>query len=110
MPTAAMGYYNPNMVQVPLETFSFSAQSDVSPLQQEVRCSKWSPDQITGPGYTRYLDPKCRTMYEAFRQVDLFNSIYLQFMKIDNNTRVPVSLMVDRVSAGDSLPSLLTSG
>ena len=110
MPTAAMGYYNPNMVQVPLETFSFSAQSDVSPLQQEVRCSKWSPDQITGPGFTRYLDPKCRTMYEAFRQVDLFNSIYLQFMKIDNNTRVPVSLMVDRVSAGDSLPSLLTSG
>ena len=104
-----MGYYNPNMVQVPLETFSFSAQSDVSPLQQEVRCSKWSPDQITGPGFTRYLDPKCRTMYEAFRQVDFM----LQFtynLSIDNNTRVPVSLMVDRVSAGDSLPSLLTSG
>ena len=109
MPAAAMGYYNPNMVQVPLETFSFSAQSDVSPLQQEVRCSKWSPDQITGPGFTRYLDPKCRTMYEAFRQVDYLLQ-FTCYSYTHNYTRVPVSLMVGRVWAGDSLPSLLTSG
>ena len=61
-----MGYYNPNLVQIPLDNFNYNNQSDVSPLQEGVRFSKWNPESQED-NFTKFLDPKCTTLFEAFR-------------------------------------------
>ena len=66
MQDTTMGYYNPNLVQIPLDNFNFNNQSDVSPLQDGVRCSKWN-SEAQEEHFTKFLDPKCTTLFEAFR-------------------------------------------
>ena len=66
MQETTMGYYNPNLVQIPLDNFNYNNQSDLSPLQEGVRCSKWNPE-AQEEQFTKFLDPKCTTLFEAFR-------------------------------------------
>ena len=39
-----MGYYNPNMVQIPLSSFTYKNQSDAIPDDTGIRYSKWNED------------------------------------------------------------------
>jgi len=62
-----MGYYNPNLIQIPVESFSFNNQSDASILQEGVRVSKWNHDAQDSQ-FTKYIDPNIKTLYETFRR------------------------------------------
>ena len=60
-----MGYFSKNMIQIPLESFTFKNQSDVvSP--QGIHFSKWNPDAQHFQ-FLKSLDENCTTLYEAFR-------------------------------------------
>jgi len=61
-----MGFYNPNMVRIPLETFTYTNQSEVIKGPEMIRSSKWNRDaqkQI----FTTTTDENCQTIYDAFR-------------------------------------------
>ena len=60
-----MGFYNPNLIQIPLEKFSYTNQSDEIDAVEGVRCSKWR--EIADDDYIKTFDNKCSTLYEAFR-------------------------------------------
>ncbi|XP_023346235.1 long-chain-fatty-acid--CoA ligase 1 [Eurytemora carolleeae] len=62
-----MGMYNPNMVKIPLETFTYNNQSDVIKGAQVIRSSKWNKDSQRYK-FTEYLEDDCRTIYDAFRR------------------------------------------
>ena len=60
-----MGYFSKNMIQIPIESFTFKNQSDVvSP--QGIHFSKWNPDAQHFQ-FLKSLDENCTTLYEAFR-------------------------------------------
>jgi len=62
-----MGFYcNPNMIRIPLETFTYNNQSDIIKGPEVVRSSKWNIDSQRNHFITS-LDDKCRTLYDAFR-------------------------------------------
>ena len=61
-----MGYYNPNMIQIPVESFTYKNQSDDIPGQESIRYSKWNKDS-PNHDFTKYIDKECTTMYDAFR-------------------------------------------
>eukprot|EP00092_Neocalanus_flemingeri_P012319 GFUD01013279.1.p1 GENE.GFUD01013279.1~~GFUD01013279.1.p1 ORF type:complete len:666 (+),score=116.54 GFUD01013279.1:120-2117(+) len=61
-----MGSYNPNMIQIPLESFTYKNQSDVINEPEATRCSKWNKESQNFE-YTKYIDKECTTMFEAFR-------------------------------------------
>lgn len=62
-----MGYYNPNLVQIPLDTFTYKAQSDVINGPETVRYSKWNR---AGPDWQfhGHVPEECQTLFQAFRQ------------------------------------------
>jgi len=59
-----MGFYSPNLVQVPVESFSYSNQSEAG--EDGSRYSLWNRAARQGD-FTTTTSPDCRTMYEAFR-------------------------------------------
>ena len=61
-----MGYYNPNMIQIPLETFTYKNQSDTIPGEVAIRYSKWNEDAANFE-FTKNLGNDCTTLYESFR-------------------------------------------
>jgi len=61
-----MGYYNPNMIRIPLETFTYNNQSDTIKCPELVRTSKWNVDAQKNI-FTTHLEDDCRTLYDAFR-------------------------------------------
>ena len=66
MQDSEMGYYNPNLVQVPVESFSYNNQSDLTPLHDGVRFSKWN-SEAQNFVFTKYTDNNCTTLFEVFR-------------------------------------------
>jgi len=62
-----MGYYNPNLVQIPLETFTYKAQSEAINGPQTIRTSKWNRGGKDWE-FHGHLPQDCRTLFEAFRQ------------------------------------------
>ena len=60
-----MGFYNPNLIQIPVEKFSFTNQSDEIDATEGVRCSKWR--EIVDDNAVKTFEGKCSTLYEAFR-------------------------------------------
>lgn len=62
-----MGYYNPNMIQIPLSSFTYKNQSDTIPDDTGVRYSKWNEDAANFD-FTKNIDQECTTMFEAFRR------------------------------------------
>ena len=61
-----MGYYNPNMIQIPIEAFTYKNQSDTIPGDAAIRYSKWNEDAANFE-FTKNLANDCTTMYESFR-------------------------------------------
>ena len=62
------------MIQIPLETFSYSNQSDTLALANtSVRHSKWNRDSQYFK-FTKYVSSECRTVYEVFRHGALNSS------------------------------------
>jgi len=68
-----MGYYNPNMIQIPVESFTYKNQSDVIPGDEAIHCSKWNEDTQNFE-FTRTIDDECTTMYEAFRKGEVMSN------------------------------------
>ena len=62
-----MGYYNPNMIQIPVESFTYKNQSDALPGDAAIRYSKWNEDAAHFE-FAKTGDKECSTMFEAFRQ------------------------------------------
>merc|ERR1712013_364281 len=62
-----MGYFNPNMIQIPLSSFTYKNQSDTIPDDTGVRYSKWSEDAANFD-FMKNIDQECTTMFEAFRR------------------------------------------
>jgi len=62
-----MGYYNPNMIQIPVESFTYKNQSDALPGDAAIRYSKWNEDAANFE-FAKHGEKECSTMFEAFRQ------------------------------------------
>lgn len=62
-----MGYYNPNLVQIPLEGFTYKAQSEVINGPETIKYSKWNKAgkdwQFHG-----HVPKDAQTIFEVFRQ------------------------------------------
>jgi len=63
-----MGFNSPNMIQIPLETFSYKNQSDTLELcgSEPIKTSKWNTDSQYFK-FTKHVTKECRTVFEAFR-------------------------------------------
>ena len=61
-----MGFYNPNMIQIPVESFTYKNQSDEISGPETIRYSKWNTDSAH-LDFTKYIEKECTTVYEAFR-------------------------------------------
>lgn len=62
-----MGFYNPNIIRIPLETFTYKNQSDVVKGAELIRCSKWNKEAQRENFWT-CIDDDCNTVYQAFRR------------------------------------------
>jgi len=62
-----MGYYNPNLVQIPVEGFTYRTQSDVINGPETIRYSKWNKD-ARDCKFNGHIPNDCRTLFEAFRR------------------------------------------